>query len=62
MVHAMAETKPGPLSPKKPVKEKIVGIYDDFFKVSLYISLVIILYIFRECYMDGIISSCFTMC
>lgn len=35
MVHAMAETKSGPLSPKKPVKEKIVGIYDDFFKVSL---------------------------
>lgn len=33
MVHAMNETKSGPLSPKKPVKEKIVGIYDDFFKV-----------------------------
>lgn len=33
MVYAMAETKSGPLSPKKPVKEKIVGIYDDFFKV-----------------------------
>ena len=36
MVHAMAETKSGPLSPKKPVKEKIVAIYDDFFKVSLF--------------------------
>lgn len=34
MVYAMAETKSGPLSPKKPVKEKIVGIYDEFFKVS----------------------------
>lgn len=33
MVYAMAETKSGPFSPKKPVKEKIVGIYDDFFKV-----------------------------
>ena len=44
MVHAMAETKSGPLSPKKPVKEKIVAIYDDFFKVSLYI----ITCIFRE--------------
>ncbi|XP_029195478.1 armadillo-like helical domain-containing protein 3 [Acropora muricata] len=32
MVHSMADTKSGPLSPKKPVKEKIVGIYDDFFK------------------------------
>ena len=34
MVHSMADTKSGPLSPKKPVKEKIVGIYDDFFKVN----------------------------
>lgn len=34
MVQAMADTKSGPLSPKKPVKEKIVGIYDVFFKVT----------------------------
>lgn len=32
----MADTKAGPISPKTPVKEKIVGIYDDFFKVSNY--------------------------
>ena len=32
----MADTKSGPISPKTPVKEKIVGIYDDFFKVSNY--------------------------
>ena len=32
----MADTKSGPISPKTPVKEKIVGIYDDFFKVSDY--------------------------
>lgn len=36
MVYAMADTKSGPISPKTPVKEKIVGIYDDFFKVSNY--------------------------
>ena len=36
MVYAMADTKSGPISPKTPVKEKIVGIYDDFFKVSDY--------------------------
>ena len=35
MVFAMADTKTGPLSPKKPVKEKIVGIYDEFFKVHV---------------------------
>lgn len=35
MVYAMADTKSGPLSPKTPVKEKIVGIYDEFFKVNL---------------------------
>jgi len=32
----MADTKSGSISPKTPVKEKIVGIYDDFFKVSNY--------------------------
>lgn len=36
MVYAMADPKSGPISPKTPVKEKIVGIYDDFFKVSNY--------------------------
>ena len=36
MVYAMADIKSGPISPKTPVKEKIVGIYDDFFKVSNY--------------------------
>lgn len=36
MVYVMADTKSGPMSPKTPVKEKIVGIYDDFFKVSNY--------------------------
>lgn len=36
MVYAMADTKSGPISPKRQVKEKIVGIYDDFFKVSDY--------------------------
>lgn len=35
MVYVMVEIKLGLLLLKKLVKEKIVGIYDDFFKVSL---------------------------